>query len=106
MWEQKQFGNNWEVEKRNLSVEQVESDPFLEKVDQKTVASAKTFRQYKMSVNQSNFRYGAFKNSVLETQEHKKYSPVLLWMEAVLSFHWRHKNTRSIPQCCSGWKQC
>ena len=39
----KQFGNNWEVEKRNLSVEQLEPDPFLEKVDRKTVALAKTF---------------------------------------------------------------
>ena len=38
MWVQKQFGNNWEVEKRDLSV-----DPFLEKVDRKTVALAKTF---------------------------------------------------------------
>ena len=43
MWEQKQFGNNWEVEKRNLSVELVKPDPFLEKVDKKTVALAKTF---------------------------------------------------------------
>ena len=43
MWEQKQFGNNWEVEKRNLSVEPLEPDSFLEKVDQKTVALAKTF---------------------------------------------------------------
>ena len=43
MWEQKQFGNNWEVEKRNLSVELLEPDPFLEKVDRKTVALAKTF---------------------------------------------------------------
>ena len=33
----------WEVEKRNLSVDQVEPDPFLKKVDQKTVALAKTF---------------------------------------------------------------
>ena len=43
MWEQKQFGNNWEVEKRNLSVKQLEPDPFLEKADRKTVALAKTF---------------------------------------------------------------
>ena len=43
MWEQKQFGNNWDVEKRNLSVEQIEPDPFLEKVYRKTVALAKTF---------------------------------------------------------------
>ena len=42
MWEQKQFGNNWEVEK-NLSVEMLEPDPFLEKLDRKTVALAKTF---------------------------------------------------------------
>ena len=40
---QKQFGNNWEVEKRNLSVELVEPDPFLGKIDQKTVALAKIF---------------------------------------------------------------
>ena len=38
MWEQKQFGNNWNVEK-NLSVE---PDPFLKKVDRKPVAFAKT----------------------------------------------------------------
>ena len=43
MWEQKQFGNNWEVEKRNLSVKQLEPDTFLEKADRKTVALAKTF---------------------------------------------------------------
>ena len=43
MWEQKQFGNNWEVEKRIKNVELVEPDPFLEKVDQNTVALAKTF---------------------------------------------------------------
>ena len=43
MKEQKQFGNNWKVEKRNLSVEQLEPDPFLKKVDRKTVALAKTF---------------------------------------------------------------
>ena len=43
MWEQKQFGNNWEVKKRNLSVKQLEPDPFLEKADRKTVALAKTF---------------------------------------------------------------
>ena len=41
MWEQKQFGNNMEVEKRNTSVGQEE--PFLEKEDRKTVALAKTF---------------------------------------------------------------
>ena len=39
----KEFGNNWEVEKRNLSVKQLESDPFLKKADRKTVALAKTF---------------------------------------------------------------
>ena len=43
MWEKKQFENNWEFEKRNLSVEQLEPDPFLEKLDRKTVALAKTF---------------------------------------------------------------
>ena len=43
MWEQKQFGNNWEVEKTNLGVKQLEPDPFLEKPDRKTVALAKTF---------------------------------------------------------------
>ena len=42
MWEQKQFGNNWEVEKRDLSVEVLEPDPFLEKIDRKRVALAKT----------------------------------------------------------------
>ena len=42
MWEQKQFGNNWEVEKRNTSVELVEPDPFLVKVNRKTVALAKS----------------------------------------------------------------
>ena len=42
MWEQKQFGNIWEVEKRNTSVEMVEPDPFLKKIDRKTVALAKT----------------------------------------------------------------
>ena len=41
MWVQKQFGNNWDVEKRNLSVEQEE--PFLAKVDQRAVALAETF---------------------------------------------------------------
>ena len=40
MWEQEQFGNSWEVEKGNPSVV---PDPFLEKVDRKPVASAKTF---------------------------------------------------------------
>ena len=40
IWEQKQFGNNWEVEKRNSSVE---LDPFLEKVDRKPVALAMKF---------------------------------------------------------------
>ena len=43
MWEQNQFGNNWEVEKRDPSVELLEPDSFLEKVDRKTVALAKTF---------------------------------------------------------------
>ena len=43
MWEQKQFGNNWEVEKRNTNVELVEPDPFLKKVDRKTVALTKNF---------------------------------------------------------------
>ena len=38
---QKQFGNNSDVEKRNLSVEQEE--PFLAKVDQRAVALAETF---------------------------------------------------------------
>ena len=33
MWEKKQFGNNWQVEKRHTSVELVEPDPFLKKVD-------------------------------------------------------------------------
>ena len=41
MWEQEQFRNNWEVEKINTSVGQEE--PFLEKVDRKTAALAKTF---------------------------------------------------------------
>ena len=41
MWEQKQFGNNWEVEKRNLSVKQLEPDPFLEKADRKNSRSRK-----------------------------------------------------------------
>ena len=40
MWEQKQFRNNWGVEKRNPSVE---ADPFLERVDRKPIALAKTF---------------------------------------------------------------
>ena len=40
MWQQKQFGYNWEVETRNQSVE---PDPFLEKIDRKTVALAKNF---------------------------------------------------------------
>ena len=61
--EEKQFANNWEVEK-NTGVEQEE--PFLEKVDQKTVALAETFLTKKMSVNQNHFRYGAFSNSSLE----------------------------------------
>ena len=39
----KEIGNNWEMEKRNLTVELVEPDAILEKVDQKTVALAKTF---------------------------------------------------------------
>ena len=56
MWEQKQFGNNWEVEKRNLSVELLEPDPILDKVYRKTVALAKIFFIYKLSVNQSHFR--------------------------------------------------
>ena len=43
MREQKQFGNNWEVEKKNLSVELLEPVPFLEKLERKTVALAKTF---------------------------------------------------------------
>ena len=43
MWEQKQFRNNWGVEKRNTSVEMVKPDPFLEKVGRKQVALAKTF---------------------------------------------------------------
>ena len=42
MWEQKQFGNTLEVEKRNTRVEMVEPDPFLKKIDRKTVALAKT----------------------------------------------------------------
>ena len=33
MWKKKQFGNNWQVEKRHTSVELVEPDPFLKKVD-------------------------------------------------------------------------
>ena len=41
MWEQEQFRNNWELEKINTSVGQEE--PFLEKVDRKTAALAKTF---------------------------------------------------------------
>ena len=40
MWQQKQFGYNWEVETRNPSVE---PDPFLEKMDRKTFALAKNF---------------------------------------------------------------
>ena len=52
-----------------------------------------------MSVNQNHFRYGAFTNSSLEIFDkvpvletimsftHKKYSPVLLWMKAVLSLN-------------------
>ena len=42
MWEQKQFGYNWEMGK-NTSVELVELYPILEKLDRKTVALAKTF---------------------------------------------------------------
>ena len=41
MLEQKQFKSNWEVEKRNPSVEQEE--PFPKRVVQKSVALAKTF---------------------------------------------------------------
>ena len=43
MWEQKQFGDNWEMEKRDPSVELVEPDPFFKNVDRKTVALAKIF---------------------------------------------------------------
>ena len=43
IWEQKQFRNNSDVEERNTSVDMVEPDPILEKVDRKTVALAKTF---------------------------------------------------------------
>ena len=39
----KQFGNNWEVEERNTSVELVKPDLFLKKLDRKSVALAKTF---------------------------------------------------------------
>ena len=66
MWEQKQFGNNWEIEKLNLSVELVEPDPFLEKLDQKQSLLQKQNWQYKMNVSQSHFRYEAFTNSSLE----------------------------------------
>ena len=31
-WNKKHFGNNWEVEKRNTSVELVDLDPFLETI--------------------------------------------------------------------------
>ena len=41
MWVQKQFGNNLDVEKRNLSVEQEE--PFLVKIDQKQSLSQRHF---------------------------------------------------------------
>ena len=77
MWEQKQFGNNWEVEKRNTTVELVKPDLFLKKIDRKTVALmlfqkclssvAQTFLiKNKMSVNQSHFWYGAFTYSSVE----------------------------------------
>ena len=58
----KQFGNNWEVEKRNTSVELVEPDPFLGKRDKKLSLSRRQFRQNKISVNQGNFRYGLLQN--------------------------------------------
>ena len=43
MLEQKQFGNNWEEEKGNLSEKLVEPGLFLGKEGRKTVALAKTF---------------------------------------------------------------
>ena len=64
MLEQKQFKNIWEVEK-NPSIELVEA--FLDKVDQKSVASAKIILTKKMSTNQSSqFRYRVFTNSSFE----------------------------------------
>ena len=43
MWKQKQFGKKLKVEKISTSVELVEPDSFLSKLDQKTVALAKMF---------------------------------------------------------------
>ena len=61
MWGKKQFGNNWEVEKRNTSVERVEPDPFLEKMDKKTVALTKTISTKKMSLTKVIFGTGFYK---------------------------------------------
>ena len=45
MWEQKKFEKIQETEETNPYVGLVESYPFLEKVDRKTVALAKTSQQ-------------------------------------------------------------
>ena len=49
-----------EVEKRILSVELLEPDPFLEKVDQKTVALAKTFLTIKNECKPKSFSVRGF----------------------------------------------
>ena len=65
MWEQKQFGNNWEVGK-NKRVELVELDPFLEKVDRKTVALANTFLTIKNECKPKSFSVRGFYKFFIE----------------------------------------
>ena len=65
MWEQKQFGNNWEMGK-NARVELVELDPFLKNVDRKSVALAKNFLTIKNECKPKYFSVRGFYKFFIE----------------------------------------